>query len=209
VVVHVSEETATSVRPELVEGLWSDCRFEDGVGMAAETCRRLACDCSLVHVTEADDGDPLNIGRKTRSIPPALKRALNARDKGCRFPGCCNTKWTDGHHIHHWANGGETKLSNLVTLCRFHHHLVHEGGWSIQVLDDGAFQFLKPGGVVLSQEIELPRNPDQSPFTSHQSRAPAQWRGDKMDYGLAVQVLCQREARAGKWNSEHPKSREE
>ncbi len=68
-----------------------------------------------------------NVGRKTRTIPPAIRRALNSRDKGCRFPGCSFKRYVDGHHVKHWAQGGETKLSNLVTLCRFHHRLVHEG----------------------------------------------------------------------------------
>jgi hypothetical protein len=200
--VHVSEET-------LKDKEAGQCEFEDGASMAAETCRRLACDCSLVHIREDEEGDPLNVGRKTRSIPPALRRALNARDKACRFPGCGNPKWTDGHHVKHWASGGETKLSNLVTLCRFHHHLVHEGGWSIEVLDDGAFRFLKPNGDALDTGIRPSSGSSSSrplvlskPILSesngsknHVSR-PAQWRGDKMDYHLAVQVLCQREAKA-------------
>ena len=66
-------------------------------------------------------------GRKTRTIPPAIRRALNSRDGGCRFPGCTHQRYVDAHHIEHWADGGETKLSNLVTLCRLHHRLVHEG----------------------------------------------------------------------------------
>ena len=85
-------------------------------------------------------------GRKTRTIPPAIRRALNARDKGCRFPGCSFKRYVDGHHVKHWAHGGETKLSNLVTLCRFHHRLVHEGQVAIQTLDDGAFRFVVPNG---------------------------------------------------------------
>jgi hypothetical protein len=89
--------------------------------------------------------------RKTRSIPPSLARALKARDGGCRFPGCTHTRFTEGHHVKHWANGGETKLGNLVTLCGFHHHLVHEGGFGVHVLDDGAereaFVFARPDGT--------------------------------------------------------------
>jgi hypothetical protein len=189
IVVHVSEET-------LKDKEAGTCEFEDGPAVAAETVRRCSCDASIVEITEDEDGNPLNVGRKTRSIPPALRRALNSRDKGCRFPGCCNKKYVDGHHIHHWANGGETKLSNLVTLCRFHHHLVHEGGVQIQILDDGAFRFVKPNGesfdssCAQSGSLFCP-----SPITDHPSR-PAQWRGDKMDYGLAVQVLFQRERKS-------------
>ena len=117
--------------------------------MAAETARRLACDASVVALIENDDGEPLNVGRKTRTISAPLRRALNARDKGCRFPGCSNTRYLDAHHVEHWANGGETKPSNLVSLCRFHHHAVHEGGIRIEILDDGALRFVKPNGAAI------------------------------------------------------------
>ena len=73
----------------------------------------LACDASVVGIVENENGDPLNVGRKTRSISAPLRRALNARDKGCRFPGCINKRFIDGHHVHHWANGGETKSADL------------------------------------------------------------------------------------------------
>jgi hypothetical protein len=206
VVVHVSEESLSSVRAEPVEALWSDCRFDDGVAIANESAHRLSCDCSVVRMTEDEEGNPLNVGRKTRSIPPALKRALNSRDQGCRFPGCTNKRYTHGHHVDHWANGGETKLGNLVTLCYFHHRLVHEGGWVIQVLNDGAFRFLRPNGESFGDYSptsgERQKLLSFLPATSHQSLVtPAQWRGDKMDYGLAVQVLFQQERRS--WGVSH------
>jgi len=92
---------------------------------------------------------------------------------------------------------GETKLGNLITLCYFHHRLVHEGGWDVQVLDDGAFRFLKPNGEVLNGSCDQSGSLScPSLITLHPS-PPAQWRGDKMDYGLAVQILIQKEARAG------------
>src|SRR5712672_4394746 len=102
-----------------------------------------------------------------------------------------NKRYTHGHHVEHWANGGETKLRNLITLCRFHHRLVHEGGWNVQVLDDGAFRFLRPNGEAL--DTSIPANPDSdvSRITNYGSRVPAQWRGDKMDYHLATQLLFQ------------------
>lgn len=80
----------------------------------------LTCDSSLVRITETETGEPLDVGRKTRSIPPAIRRALNVRDSGCCFPGCAHKRYVDAHHVDHWADGGETKLSNLVTLCRPH-----------------------------------------------------------------------------------------
>ena len=100
----------------------------DGTRLSHETVRRLACDCAVVRVTHAPDGSVLHVGRKTRSIPPALRRALEVRDGGCRFPGC-GMRFTDGHHVAHWADGGPTSLANCLLLCRFHHRLVHEGGW--------------------------------------------------------------------------------
>ncbi len=120
VTVHVSAET-------LRHKTAGCCEIEEGPSIAAETARRLACDASVVAVIENEDGEPLNVGRKTRTISSPLRRFLNARDRGCRFPGCTNTRYVDAHHIHHWADGGETKPSNLVSLCRFHHRKVHEG----------------------------------------------------------------------------------
>jgi hypothetical protein len=130
IVVHVAEET-------LRDKTAGCCEFEDGPSMAAETARRLSCDASIVRLVENADGEPLNVGRKTRTISAPLRRLLIARDKGCRFPGCANSRYVDAHHIEHWANGGETKPSNLVSLCRFHHRVVHEGGFTIQRMDYG------------------------------------------------------------------------
>jgi hypothetical protein len=93
VVVHVSAET-------LRAGGGHQCEIEDGPGVSAETARRLACDASLVAIVETEKGEPLSVGRKTRSIPSALQRALNSRDRNCcRFPGCTHKKYTDAHHI--------------------------------------------------------------------------------------------------------------
>jgi Domain of unknown function (DUF222) len=192
VVVHVSAETLRSSEP-------GQCEFEDGASMAAETARRLSCDASVVAMVENDQGEPLNVGRKTRSIPPALRRALNARDQGCRFPGCCNRKHVDGHHVEHWAHGGETKLRNLISLCHFHHHLVHEGGFTMQVLDDGAFRFVKPDGRCFDTTAnhhtlqfgwkELPVAHEKSGIHINKRTAVTLWLGDRMDYGHGVECL--------------------
>ena len=72
----------------------------------------------------------MSVGRKTRVVPAAIKRALWARDKGCRFPGCGRKRFVDAHHIEHWSAGGETSLANLMLLCTQHHALVHEGGFT-------------------------------------------------------------------------------
>ncbi|MBX5460994.1 MAG: HNH endonuclease, partial [Steroidobacteraceae bacterium] len=87
------------------------------------------------------------------------RRALQARDRGCRFPGCTHTRFVDAHHVQHWAQGGETKASNLVLLCRRHHRFVHEGGVRIEVLDDGAFRFVKPDGQALDSLPPQRRTP--------------------------------------------------
>ena len=123
VVVHVDEAA-------LREGGDGLCLLEDGPAIASETARRLACDASVVTVTEAS-GIPLDVGRKTRKIPWTLRRALTARDGGCRYPGCENRRFLDAHHVRHWAAGGETKLDNLVLLCRRHHRALHEGACTI------------------------------------------------------------------------------
>ncbi len=141
IVVHVEATT-------LAERSTGRCELEGGPSLAAETARRLACDASVVRIVEDERGDPLDVGRRTRSIPPALRRALNSRDRGCRFPGCDQTRYVDGHHIRHWADGGQTSLRNLVTLCRFHHRQVHEGGLIVQRLDDGAWRFSRVDGPI-------------------------------------------------------------
>ena len=98
-----------------------------GIHLSSETARRLACDAATVGMGHGPDGGILDVGRRTRTISPALRRALNARDRRCRFPGCRNVR-VDAHHIRHWADGGATALDNLVLLCRRHHRAVHEEG---------------------------------------------------------------------------------
>jgi hypothetical protein len=136
IVVHV--DAATLLRRE-----GGRCELEAGPSIAVETARRLGCDASRLTIIENQRGEPLDVGRRTRTIPPAIYRALRARDKGCRFPGCTHSRFVDGHHIRHWADGGATRLSNLVLLCRFHHRQVHEGGVRVTRLDDGALRFTR------------------------------------------------------------------
>jgi len=100
---------------------------------SGETARRLACDAGRVVMTHDTDGNVLDVGRRRRTVPPALRRALDHRDGECRFPGC-GCRYTDAHHIRHWSEGGETKLENLVLLCRRHHRAVHEEGYRVEVV---------------------------------------------------------------------------
>ncbi|MFH1763331.1 MAG: DUF222 domain-containing protein [Gemmatimonadota bacterium] len=115
---------------------------------SAETSRRLACDASLVTIALGPDGQVLGAGRKTRTISPALRRAREARDRGCRFPGC-GARFTEAHHVKHWADGGETSLANGCLLCRRHHRAVHEGGVQVCLEVKGQVVFFTPRGKAL------------------------------------------------------------
>ena len=199
VVVHVDAATLGSDAP-------GRCEFADGPAVAAKTARRLACDASLLRIAEDGHGAPLEVGRKTRSIPPALRRALRSRDRGCRFPGCTHSRYVDGHHIRHWARGGTTGLSNLVLLCRFHHRLVHEGGVRIERLDDGALRFIRPDGRSYADPSGSGPNKPPPPLPGHAAGAEItpdtapRWQGGHMDYGMAIDALLARRARAAAVN---------
>ena len=200
IVVHIDECT-------LKDGAAGRCEFDDGPAMPVETARRLSCDASLVKIVEDERGEPLDVGRKTRTIPPALRRALNSRDKGCVFPGCTHKRYVDGHHIHHWAEGGETKLSNLVSLCRFHHRAVHEGGLRIDRCDDGAWRFTNRRGESqhscapghthpLADWSHLVAAHTEQGITIDAATAATRWRGERMNYAVAVDSLLYRSRRA-------------
>jgi hypothetical protein len=154
----------------------------------------MSCDCSVVHWHEKENGEPLSIGRKSRTIPPALRRALQRRDGGCRFPGCSCKRFVDAHHIRHWADGGETSMDNLVLLCRKHHRLVHEGGFGVHTEVGGEIWFSYP------HRERLPANADgrfrgnaglvkvknlHSGLDITAGTLPPLWHGEEMDYDLA------------------------
>ena len=202
VVVHIDHS--------LLSGAPADsgcCEHDDGRALAIDTARRLGCDGALVGLVEDGEGEPLSVGRKTRAIPAAIRRALKARDGGCRFPGCTHARFTEGHHIEHWANGGETRLGNLITLCSFHHRLVHEGGFGLRVTDDGLFVFSKPDGSRFADAGRLDRHLDrldEQPAAAvslmalnreldlaiDERTARSRWIGERMDYGWATEALC-------------------
>ena len=105
------------------------CELDHAGVITPEAARRLACDAGVSRVITAGESEPLDIGRRTRTVPAALRRALVLRDRGCAFGGCGRPhQWCDAHHLVHWADGGETTLDNLILLCRRHHRAVHEGG---------------------------------------------------------------------------------
>ncbi|MDD9945407.1 MAG: DUF222 domain-containing protein [Myxococcales bacterium] len=195
VVVHVDADTL----PENGPGL--RCHVEGGPRVSAETSRRLSCDCSKVVVHAHLDGEILDIGRKSRQIPPAIRRALRLRDHGCRFPGCTERRYVDGHHIIHWSDGGPTSLQNLVLLCRYHHRLVHEGGFSV-TRDHERIRFHTPDGGQLPPApqhrapegigaSELERTHQQLGLSIDAQTAVTRWNGDRMDVPRAVEGLCQ------------------
>ena len=121
-------------------------RGEGRSGLPIESVRRLACDGARVVVVENETGEPLSVGRKTRIVPAAIMRALWARDRGCRFPGCGRRRFVHAHHVEHWSTDGETSLPNLILLCSAHHRLVHEGGFRIAKDYQDRWFFKRPDG---------------------------------------------------------------
>jgi hypothetical protein len=171
--------------------------LDDGTHVSAETLRRVACDCGVVAVR--GEGESLNIGRRTRTIPPAIRRALALRDHGCCFPGCTHTRFLHGHHIQHWLHGGETSVDNLVLLCTAHHHMVHEDGWSVARTAEGELRFTSPTGKALP--VEPPSAPVENTLVWLQEWAVDRgldlgpdanqplWDGTRLDYDYAVSAL--------------------
>jgi hypothetical protein len=203
VVVHIEAEAlgATAADGESDEAGAHRCELDDGIPLPREAVRRLGCDGSIVRIVERD-GRPLSIGRKTRTIPPALRRALRSRDRGCTFPGCTQVHHVDAHHIEHWIDGGQTNISNLVQLCRHHHRLLHEGGFSVR-RNAGGLVFINPDGDRLPQSPRQPRGDCTELLADNQKRrvrasaeALLPTDGGRMDLGYAVDdVLSMRRPR--------------
>jgi hypothetical protein len=175
--------------------------ISDGACMPAETARRLACDAGIVHMTEDEHGNPLSVGRRTRSIPTSIRRALFRRDKTCRFPGCTNVLYTQGHHIEHWATGGETALRNLVRLCSLHHTYVHEYHYRVELDGNGHLRFFDDRGRLvrdvptrierddLGWEHIVLANRDLE-IEPHHSR----WNGEPVEYSDVCRALYRLDA---------------
>jgi len=191
-VVHVDADTL------IAEGdPHGTCHVEAAASLHPETARRLGCDAGLVRIIERD-GRPLSVGRRRRTVSPALRRALDSRDQQCRFPGCARTRGTDAHHVRHWAHGGETKLSNLVKLCRKHHRLLHEGGYTIEP-DGKSFRFRDPHGRAIPQVPRVRDGHEGRIRSANRIGAPnidtttcmPISRGERMDHAMAVDGLLQ------------------
>ena len=189
VMVHVDIGTLMDV------SLDGRSELDDGTPLAAETIRRLGCDSSIVTAIERG-GEILTVGRKTRTISTPIKRALIARDRHCRFPACTAKVWVDGHHIDHWVrDGGETKLSNLVLVCRAHHRAVHEYGYRV-VLHGNNVTFFRPDGTRIENptpkssdpHVVVPLNRQAGLDIDHETPVP-DWYGDDWDFDVTVAQL--------------------
>jgi len=162
IVVHAMDEgklpKRNGMRPHItvtttLEGLKGEVgapasHLENGMPISSITVQRLTCDGCLSRVLMADS-QVIDVGRATRAISPSQRRALRARDKHCQFPGCDRpVSWTNPHHVEFWSRGGPTSLSNLISLCFFHHRCVHEDGWQVVKAAQG-FRFIPPERVVM------------------------------------------------------------
>ncbi len=195
-VVHVDAESLTS------EHIVERAELEGGPALAPETVRRLGCDAAVVRIVERD-GQPLSVGRRTRTISPAMRRALRSRDDGCRFPGCVHRRFLHAHHIHHWARGGPTSLQNLVQLCSHHHRLVHEGGFKVERDGPGAVRFRRPDGRLIPAAPRcgpvggagLEQQQRERGVLVNERTCMPRSAGQSLDYGIAVEGLLLRRAR--------------
>ena len=193
VVVHVE---ADGLRGDAEAG---QSALEDDIGVSAQMSRRLACDASTVVMTHARDGTVLDVGRKTRTVPPAIRRALTAQGRRCRFPGC-DAYHCDAHHVRHWADGGATRLDNLVLVCRRHHRAVHEEGFRVELGDDGEARFFWPDGrpvpavppaptwagtALASTDAHL----ETAGLRIDPHTATPDWLGERLDLDWAITVL--------------------
>jgi hypothetical protein len=174
--------------------------LDDGTRVSAEALRRLSCDATLVPVHHTSSGPQLDLGRRTRTISPALRRALNLRDRGCAFPACPNNLFLHAHHIQHWAHGGPTSLVNVLNLCTLHHRLVHEGGFGIRREEAGKVVFTDPRGRVVAvtpaaHQVdgdgaeELARWNEEAGIEIDAQTGFPGWDGERIDYTWAVDAV--------------------
>jgi hypothetical protein len=204
VVVHLA--------PSTMEGAHA-ATLDDGTPVTAETLRRVACDCGLIAVSEDERGEVLDVGRKTRSIPVALRRAVMLRHPTCAFPGCTHDRFIDIHHCEHWIDGGETKLGNLVPLCTYHHRFLHEGGWRV-AMNDGSPRFIEPSGTTfptLPRKHRAPLDPlaafedKHTALSIDDETCLSRWDGSRPDYTECVAQLLEEDSMTiGEWLAVHP-----
>src|SRR5439155_100640 len=164
--------------------------YRAGGNLTSAQARRLACDTALL-VILADGPEVLDVGRSTRTVSRALRRALIARDRGCAMPGCTEhrPRKLHAHHVWHWADGGPTALANLILLCKAHHHLIHHTGFTITA-DNGRFVFRDPAGTVLQPAPTLAAVTEPLPDVDHET--VPRWAGHELDLDYVLSTLMQR-----------------
>jgi hypothetical protein len=129
-------QVVVTVSLPVLQGRIGTAQLAFGGPINADAARRIACDSGVIPVVLGSRGEPLDIGRASRTVPAAIRRAVVLRDGGCAFPGCSvPARWCDIHHIVHWVDHGPTSLSNCVTLCGRHHRLLHHSHWRIEMAD--------------------------------------------------------------------------
>jgi hypothetical protein len=185
--------------------------IEDGPAIPPETLRRLGCDAALVTWIEDAAGKTLDVGRKTRVLSAGLRRALEQRDTRCRFPACEQRGFLDAHHIEHWADGGQTKLENLIAICRRHHRALHEDGFRIEG-DADAPRFIRPDGRVIETARCARQSSTPGALAAQNARiglaidartAMTGWGGERADYTHMLTILGQYDAGQVRSPTEH------
>jgi hypothetical protein len=167
--------------------------------LSRDAARRLSCDAGIVEIVEDAQGAPLSVGRKQRTIAGALRRALHRRDGSCTYPGCTNRLFLEGHHIKHWADGGETSVSNAILLCSLHHRHVHELGYTVELGPDQRPRFRDPQGRLIAAVPQPPALVDlgwpqiraaNEPLAIDASTIAGPWDGTPVDYARIVGHLA-------------------
>jgi len=169
-----------------------------GACISAEAARRISCDAGMIEVVEDERGVPLSVGRKRRAIAGSIKRALLKRDTACTYPGCTHRIFLEGHHIRHWADGGETTLENACLLCSHHHRYVHEYGYHIELGADGRPQFRDPRGRLVTTAPARPAPLDlgwpriraaNEALAIDSDTIACEWDGTSMPYATMIDQL--------------------
>jgi hypothetical protein len=164
------------------------------IGVSDHTALRVSCDANVEAVVADAQGNPLYMGRRSRLVRGALRRAVEARDGHCRFPGCNRRGRVDAHHAVHWLHGGRTDIDNVLLLCRFHHRAMHEGGWHAQPDSERGFVFHSPTGRILDASPRpvagQPSEVQQRSQVSGDGRC--RWGGERLDLDLALTALFSR-----------------
>jgi hypothetical protein len=186
----------SSLRKDAVDTVDAGCMGDSCV--SADTARRLCCDAGVVDVIEDEQGVPLSVGRKRRTIAGSIKRALLKRDTRCVYPGCEHRTFLEGHHIEHWADGGETTLDNAALLCSHHHRYVHEYGYVIELGPDKRPRFRDPSGRLVAVVPARHGGPELGWPSIRESNEPlaidadtiaCEWDGSRVNYGMVVDQL--------------------